>query len=327
MKKYLISLIVVLTLMFVGTVAAQQATSDELYVLVAPHIGIQHWQVHKAGFEAAAKELGVKTEFTGVMGDSVEDQVRIMEQIVAKNPAGILIGPLSPEPLTPSINRAMEMGIPVITVDTDAENSNRLCYIGTNGYAAGQLAADVMAALINEEGKVGISNLLGFATTEERAMGFRDRIKEKYPKMSVVADVDDKADEEQATAVNTQMLIANDDIKGIFGVNAVSAIGMGAAVKSLNKVGTVKIVAFDPQPQTLQLIADGVVDATMVQRNWVMSYYGLKFLYDYKHGHLELVKGWDVPAVQKIGVNTLPTRVDTGIMVVTKENYKEFEEK
>lgn len=328
MRKHLaILLIAALVLTFAGSAMAQQEASDELYVLIAPHIGIQHWQVHKAGFEAAAAELGVKTEFTGVMGDSIEDQVRIMEQIVAKNPAGILIGPLSPEPLTPSINRAMEAGIPVIAVDTDAENSNRLCYIGTNGYAAGQLAADVMAGLLNEEGKVGISNLLGFATCEERANGFRDRIAEKYPNMSVAAEVDDKADEEHATAVNTQMLVANDDIVGIFGVNAVSAIGMGAAVKSLDKVGEVKIVAFDPQPQTLQLIAEDVVQATMVQRNWAMSYYGLKFLYDYNHGRLELVKGWDVPAIQKMGVNTLPTRVDTGTMVVTKENYQMFEEK
>jgi len=328
MKKFLvIFMVVVLAFMFVETIGAEKAPSDELYVLIAPHIGIQYWQVHKAGFEAAAKELGVQTEFTGVMGDSIEDQAKITEQIIAKNPAGVLIGPLSAEPLTPAINRVIEAGIPVITVDTDAENSKRLCYIGTDGYAAGQLAADIMADLLNKEGKVGISNLLGFTTCEERANGFRDRIKEMYPNMSVAAEVDDKADEENATKVNTQMLIANDDLKGIFGVNAVSAIGMGAAVKSLDKVGEVMIVAFDPMPQTLQLIADGVVQATMVQRTFAMSYYGLKLLYDYNHGSLELVKGWDVPAAQKMGINTLPNRIDTGIMVVTKDNYKFFEEK
>jgi ribose transport system substrate-binding protein len=301
------------------------AGADETYVLVAPHIGIQYWQVHKAGFEAAAAELGVKTVFTGVMGDSVEDQVRILDQLIVQRPAGILVGPLNAQAMTPSINRAMAAGIPVITVDTDAPDSDRLCYIGTNGYAAGQLAADMLAEQIGEEGDVAISNLLGFETTEERAQGFRDRIAEKYPNINVVAEIDDKADPEIATQRNTQMLTANPSIVGLFGTNAVSATGMGAAVRSLNKVGDVKILAFDPMPQTLQMIEEGVVFGTMVQRTFAMSYYGLEFLYDYNHGHLELVKGWDVLEAQQ-KVNTLPQRVDTGIMVVTEDNYQLFQE-
>ena len=301
--------------------------AQETYVLIAPHIGIQYWQVHKAGLEAAAKELGVKTVFTGVMGDSIEDQVKIMDQQVANKPAGILLGPLNAAALTPSINRAIKAGIPVITVDTDAEDSNRLCYIGTNGYAAGQMAADIMAKLLNSEGDVGISNLVGFSTCEERAQGFRDQIKAKYPKMKVIAEVDDKADEEIATKANTEMLIANPSIKGVFGDDAVSPIGMGAAVKSVNKVGKVKLVGFDPMPQTLAMIKQGVIESTMVQRTFDMSYYGLKMLYDFNHGRLELVKGWNVPAAQKAGINTLPKRIDTGIMVVDKTNYTFFQEK
>ncbi|MGA2477347.1 MAG: substrate-binding domain-containing protein [Spirochaetia bacterium] len=301
--------------------------AQETYVLIAPHIGIQYWQVHKAGLEAAAKELGVKTVFTGVMGDSIEDQVKIMDQQVANKPAGILLGPLNAAALTPSINRAIKAGIPVITVDTDAEDSNRLCYIGTNGYAAGQMAADIMAKLLNSEGDVGISNLVGFSTCEERAQGFRDQIKAKYPKMKVIAEVDDKADEEIATKANTEMLIANPSIKGVFGDDAVSPIGMGAAVKSVNKVGKVKLVGFDPMPQTLAMIKQGVIESTMVQRTFAMSYYGLKMLYDFNHGRLELVKGWNVPAAQKAGINTLPKRIDTGIMVVDKTNYTFFQEK
>lgn len=302
-----------------------ETDAEETYVLIAPHIGIQYWQVHKAGFEAAAEELGVKTVFTGVMGDSVEDQVKIMDQVIGQRPDGILVGPLNAPAMTPSIDRAMDAGIPVITVDTDAPDSDRLSYIGTDGYAAGQRAADVLAERINERGDVAISNLTGFETTEERAQGFRDRIEEAYPNIEVVAEIDDKADSEIATERNTQMLTANRSIVGLFGTNAVSATGMGAAVRSLNKVGDVEILAFDPMPQTLQMIEEGVVFGTMVQRTFAMSYYGLKFLYDYNHGHLELVKGWDVLEAQE-DVNTLPERVDTGIMVVTEENYQLFEE-
>ncbi len=342
MKKIFLSLLILMTiaLIFSGCTkdepAAQQQVdnkavekkvSDERYVLIAPHIGIQYWQVHKAGFEAAAAELGVQTFFTGVMGDSVEQQIAIMEQEISKNPAGFLVGPLNGPAFVPVINKAIAAGIPVIAVDTDSPDSKRLSYIGTDGYAAGQKAADLMAELLNGKGKVGISNLVGFEACEARARGFIDRIDSKYPGMEVVAVVDDKADTEIATKVNSEMIIANPDISGIFGTDGVSPIGMGAAVKNLNKTGKITLVGFDPMPQTLKLIEEGVIHSTMVQRTFAMSYYGLKMLYDYNHDTLELVKGWDVDAVQKNGVNTLPNFTDTGIMIIDKTNYRNFEEK
>jgi ABC-type sugar transport system substrate-binding protein len=135
MKKFLVGIIMIsfLTAIMVGCGGQTEPVtevapvreagpdySDERYVLIAPHIGIQYWQVHKAGFEAAAAELGVQTFFTGVMGDSVEQQITIMEQEIAKKPAGILVGPLNGPAFVPVINRAIAAGIPVITVDTDS---------------------------------------------------------------------------------------------------------------------------------------------------------------------------------------------------------------
>jgi ribose transport system substrate-binding protein len=301
------------------------AADQQEYYLIGPHIGLEYWQDHKRGLEAAGKELGVKTIFTGAHGNVIEEQVKILDMALATKPAGILIGPLNPDALKPGINRAIKMGIPVITVDTDAATSNRLCYIGTNGYEAGRQAADIIAELLGGKGKVGISNLVGFSTCEERAQGFQDRVKEKYPDMEVVAVVDDQGDYDVATKVNTEMLVGHPDIVGIFGVDAASAVGMGAAVKSVNKVDKIKIVAFDKDAPTLELVRDGVVQATMVQRTFTMSYYGLKMLYDYANARLSLVKGKDWAEAQKLGVSPLPQRVDTGIMVCTKKNITVFE--
>ena len=154
MSKFFKSVLVCVTVVFciVGFMSGPAMAAEETYVLIAPHIGIQYWQVHKAGLEAAAKELGVKTVFTGVMGDSVEEQARILEQQIVKKPAGILVGPLNAAAMTPSTNRAMKAGIPVVCVDTDAPGKAiDLSYIGTNGYAAGQLAADIMADLLERK--------------------------------------------------------------------------------------------------------------------------------------------------------------------------------
>ena len=323
MKKGLIALFVVGALLIAGLSPAL-AASKQVFYLIGPHIGLEYWQDHKRGLEAAGKQLGVETVFTGANGNNIEEQVKILDMAIATNPAGILIGPLNPDALKPGINRAIKKGIPVITVDTDAATSKRLCYIGTNGYEAGRMAADIMADLLDEKGNVGISNLVGFSTCEERAQGFQDRIKEKYPDMKVVAVVDDQGDYDVATKVNTEMLVGHPDIVGIFGVDAASAVGMGSAVKSVNKVGKIKIVAFDKDAPTLELIDKGIVDASMVQRTFTMSYYGLKMLYDYANANLALVKDKDWAKAQKMGVSPLPQRVDTGIMVCTKDNMEVF---
>jgi ribose transport system substrate-binding protein len=324
MKTWM-SVLMVGVLVVVCSVSA--FAQKQTYYLIGPHIGLEYWQDHKRGLEAAGKELGVETVFTGAHGNVIEEQVKILDMALGTNPSGILIGPLNPDALAPGINRAIKMGIPVITVDTDAATSDRLCYIGTNGYEAGRQAADIMAQLLKEKGKVGISNLVGFSTCEERAQGFTDRIKEKYPNMAVVAVVDDQGDYDVATKVNTEMLVGHPDLNGIFGVDAASAVGMGAAVKSVNKVGEIKIVAFDKDEPTLELIRDGVVQASMVQRTFTMSYYGLKMLYDYANARLSLVEGKNWAEAQKIGVSPLPQRIDTGIMVCTKDNIHMFSKK
>lgn len=292
--------------------AAPKPASNETYYTVGMHINLPYWQDHKKGLEAAAAELGVQAVFTGESGNDAAKQIDIFNQVVAKKPAGILVSPIDPEGIIPSIQKAIDAGIPVVTIDSDAVNSARLCYFGTGNYQAGWAAADILANAVGKKGEVGILTISGVMCLDERQRGFEDNIKQNYPDMKVVSVQNDEGDTQKAASVCSQMLQANPNMVGIFGDDAASGVGAAAALREANKLGKVKVVAFDKDSAVLDLVADGTIEATMVQRTFTMSYYATKFLYDYNHQSIKMVS-------DMTGINPLPQQVDTGIIAVYKD--------
>lgn len=122
-----------------------EAKPTEEYVMIGISTGVEYWNANRAGLEDVCKELGVKGTFDGPPDQNPEEQANIMDKILARKPAGILIAPGNPDTLKPYINKAIDAGIPVICVDTDAPDSNRLAYYGTSNYAAGCMGARILA--------------------------------------------------------------------------------------------------------------------------------------------------------------------------------------
>jgi ABC-type sugar transport system substrate-binding protein len=133
---------------------AGEAKPGEEYVFIGISTGVEYWNAAKAGLMDVAKELGVKGTFTGPQDQSPEQQANTMDQILARKPAGILIAPGNPETLKPYINKAIEQGIPVICLDTDAPDSKRIAYFGTSNYEAGCMGARILAKAILARGEV-----------------------------------------------------------------------------------------------------------------------------------------------------------------------------
>jgi ABC-type sugar transport system substrate-binding protein len=131
-----------------------EARPDEEYVAIGISTGVEYWNAAKAGLDDVAKELGVKGTFTGPQDQNPEQQANMMDQIIARKPAGILIAPGNPDTLLPYINKAMDAGIPVICFDTDAPKSKRIAYFGTENYQAGCTGARILGkALLAKAGK------------------------------------------------------------------------------------------------------------------------------------------------------------------------------
>ena len=267
--------------------AATDVSSEEVYYTVGMHIILPYWQDHRLGLEAAAKELGVNVVFTGENGNNALRQVDIFNQVVESNPAGILVSPIDKEMMVGPINAAMAKGIPVVCIDTDSPDSNRLTYFGTDNYQSGYLAAEIIGEGINGAGDVGILTIPGIYSLDQRVKGFTDCIAEKYPGITVVSIMNDEADPSKAANIASNMFKEFPTIVGVFGTDAASGVGAAIALRENSKLGTVKVVAFDKDSAVLDLVEEGLIEATLVQRTYTMSYYGLKFLYDYNHNRVK----------------------------------------
>ena len=130
---------------------ASEASAKEEYVTIGISTGVEYWNATKEGLKDVCAELGVKWTFDGPLEHKPDEQANVLDRIIARQPAGILIAPGNPETLKPYIDKAMDAGIPVICIDTDSPDSKRIAYFGTSNYEAGVTGAHILAeALLGE---------------------------------------------------------------------------------------------------------------------------------------------------------------------------------
>lgn len=297
-----------------------KSSTNEEYVFLGVSVGTPYWLDAKMGLEDKGSLLGVKTDFRGPAGNDPNQQVKEFESVLARKPAGIIIAPAS-DALIPSINRAVESGIPVICVDTDAPNSKRYCYIGTDNYNAGYQTGQMLANAINGKGKVALLTIPGQSNLETRIKGCKDALS-KYPEIEIVKIANDMALASEAEKVSRSILQAYPDLAGFGCVDASGGEGAAVVVKELNKVGKVKIIAMDRNESTLDFIEQGVIDASIAQRTYTMAFIGLQLLYDLHHNLIKLVNNWE-----EAGIHPLPQNIDTGTIKIDKSNVHSFRKK
>ncbi len=281
-----------------------------LYALVPKSIGQIYWEACRQGMEKAGKEEGVKCLFTGPPTTDIAKQIDIIENLLLQGATGIAISPNDPTAVARVINNAIKQGVPVVTFDSDSPKSRRLAYIGTDNEGAGRVAGETLAKYMGGKGKVAVlTGGLGALNLNQRIKGFKDAVK-KHPDMKIIAIEADDDDSEKATAIAENLLMANADLGGFFGVSAPGAPGAARAVKAANRVGKVRIVGFDDTPECRQYIKEGIIDATVAQRPFDMGYQAIKVLVRTREGKLP---------EKKI--------MDTGVLVITKDNLEETEQK
>lgn len=304
--------------LFAQKIRLNTPLKEQTYYFIGVSIGNPYWVDARIGFKERGDQLGVKTVFTGPVDSNVQGQATELDQVIAQKPNGILISPADADSLKPGIDRAMDAGIPVVTVDTDSPKSKRLCYVGTANYESGLVVGTLLAKALGGKGKVGISNLSGQWNLEERERGVKDALK-AYPGIQYVQTVNDRADDQIAVTRNREMISANPDIAGICGLNAASGPGIAKAVIESGKKGRIKIVCFDRNEDMLNYIADGTIEASVAQKTHLMAALALQMLYDLNNGKIGHLPDWRVAQAPP-----LPASVDTGIMVITKDNVDQF---
>ncbi len=288
----------------------------EVYYLVATNVSLPYWQTAIAGFKAAAAQYGVTAKVAGPDTYDPQSELAELKTAVAAKPAGILVSVSDAGVLQPEIDAAVNAGIPVITMDSDAASSRRLYFIGTNNLEAGRLGGRRVIEKLGGKGNVVFFTLAGQPNTEERLKGFKDVFATR-PGINIVEVIDIKGDPTVAFD-RTQALMAQTGAKKIDAFVCLDSASGKLAADAIKRAGDTSrlLVAWDVNPDTLEGIKDGVIDSTIVQKPFTMGYIGLKALDEVFHDPpAQLNKDYSADAFAPF-----PVFVDTGTSLVDKSN-------
>jgi ribose transport system substrate-binding protein len=279
-----VSLLVVLA-MLVGCAApatpAPAATSEQppasepaAPTTAKPYIpliskGFQHqfWQAVKQGAEEAAAQYNVDITFEGPATEAeVDKQIEMLQAALAKNPQAICFAALDSQAAIPLLEEAKSKGIPVVGFDSGVDSDIPVATASTDNIAAAALAADKMAELIGGSGQVAV--LVHDQTSRtgiDRRDGFVNRIAEAYPDITIVNVDYGGGDHLRSTEIAKAVIQANPDLKGYFGANEGSIIGVLNAVNELGKGGQIVLVGYDAGKQQKDAVRSGVIAGSITQ--------------------------------------------------------------
>ncbi len=292
--------------------------ADETYIWLCAVTAIAFWVDGRKGFEAAGKALGVKTEFLGPVEYDPVAQLKVLEEMLVKKPAGIMIFPADHQSLNEPMKRAMKAGIPVVTVNHDVnDDTARYGFIGPDNRGVGRTGGKMCAEILKGKGKIA------FMTTTSpahgiRVAGYKDILKD-YPDIKIVAEVDEKSDPAYGLTVGSQLIQAHPDLDMIIGIDATAGAATARALKETGKAGKIKVGAMDRDDDMLPYIKDGTIEYTLAQNSVMEEWTALHYLYWLKHNSIPAFPDWE-----KAGAPQCPWRTDTGVTVVTKENVDYF---
>jgi len=271
-----------------------------------------YWTIARKGVEKADAELDSVTVDFKLPGEgTAAEQKRIIDDLVSTGINGIAISPVDPDNQTQLINDTAKKAL-VITQDSDAPNSDRALYIGTDNVAAGRQAGELVKEALPNGGKimvfVGKSDARNAA---ERFQGLKESL--QGSKVEIIDIRTDDTDRARAKSNAADTLTKYGDIAGMVGLWSYNGPAILNAVKDANKVGQVKIICFDEEDETLAGVKEGSIYATVVQQPFEFGYQSVKLMAQILGGDKSVI-----PANKIINVPTL---------VIKKDSVDEFQKK
>lgn len=287
---------------------------EDHYIYVGCMWNLEYFNAHKLGMDYAGKVFNVKTSIMGPAEYDIPAMVNAFESAIAMEPAGIVTFAVDPE-IIPMINKAIDAGIPVITVCGDQPDSKRLTFVGTHQYEVGKFGGEHLVELLGGSGDVAILTLPGVGMFDERERGYRDGM----TGLNIVTVGDTKADIPTGINVAKSILAANPNLDAFVCTDSVGAISAATAVKEAGLAGQVKIIGMDRNNDVLSLIEEGVITATVAQNDALMPFLGVSLLFHYNYNHVPIT----MDNIQA-SVPGTPDAVYTGAVWIDSSNYTHF---
>jgi ribose transport system substrate-binding protein len=289
------------------------AANSEIAVIVKSS-NSNYWQNVQKGAQAAAKDLPNATvTFQGPASESaVADEVNMVVNAVNRGVSGIVLAASDPDALVPAIKQAWEAHIPVVLIDSTVSADGAAYYqsfLSTDNTKAGELCAQRMIEKVGKTGKIAIMSYVPGAGSEiGRVGGFTNYIKQ-HSNLTIVGPFYSQSQMANALNQTTDVLSANPDLKGIYGANEPTAVGMARGIAQAGKAGKLVAIGFDGNEDLQNFVKDGTLDSIVVQSSYKM---GLD----------------SVTSVAKVIARTqVPKTIDTGVLLIDKSNIDSTEAK
>lgn len=283
----------------------QAADGEQIYIpLISKGFQHQFWIAVRQGAEQAAEKYGVEITFEGPETEAqVDKQIEMLQAALGRNPDAIGFAALDSKAAIPLLETAQQRGIPIIAFDSGVDSDIPLTTAATDNVAAAALAADKMAELIGGEGKVAlIVHDPTSRTGIDRRDGFVNQIEENHPDIEIVDIQYGAGDHLRSTDLAKAIMHANPDLKGFFGANEGSAIGIINAARELGRAGEIVIIGYDSGQIQIEAIREGVMAGAITQNPIGIGY--------------ETVSA----AVRVLRGETVERTIDTGFMWFDKTN-------
>jgi ribose transport system substrate-binding protein len=289
---------------------ASPGTGGKPYIPVISK-GFQHqfWQAVKSGAEKAAADLNAEITFEGPATESeVDKQIEMLQAALDKKPAAICLAALDSQAAVPLLERAKSENIPVIGFDSGVDSDIPVTTAATDNIAAAAEAAKKMAGLIGDTGEVAIiAHDQTSRTGIDRVKGFTDEMTNNHPNIKIVDTQYGGGDHLKSTDLAKTIIQAHPNLKGFFGANEGSIIGVLNGVKESGAEGKITVIGYDSGKQQTDAIRAGTEAGAITQDPIGIGYKCVE------------------SAVKAINGETLPKTIDTGFHYYDKTNIDDPE--
>jgi rhamnose ABC transporter rhamnose-binding protein len=243
------------------------ATSTGLSIAMIPKIqGIDYFNACQKGAEEAAKELGLDLQYSGPTDNKVERQIEIIDSFITQGVKAIAVAPNDPVAIAPTLRKARDKGVHVITFDADAEKNSREFFVDqATPQSVAYTLVDEMVAQVGPDAPVAIvTGSLTAANQNEWIKFMKERLAAKYPKMKILALKPSEEDQQMAFTVTQDLLKAYPSIKGILAITSVAFPGAADAVEQAGKGGKVAVVGLSTPKGMKSWVKSGTVKTVVL---------------------------------------------------------------
>lgn len=237
-----------------------------------------------SGIQNAVEELhtyGVTVIIEKMKGYNIDIQLSLIDKLMSQNIHGLVLTPINDPLIAKKLSTLSSTNIPVVTLNSDIENTHTLCYVGIDYFKSGQIAAGLLGLLKPTSCHVGVvtGSFKSLGHTK-RIQGFESTLSSKYPHINLIATVENNDDDIESFEVTKQLLLNYPDLDTIY-LTAAGVYGAARAVQSHKSQKNITMICCDDIPQTKELVRQGVISATICQQPITQGYRSMKILFEY----------------------------------------------